>query len=463
MSAGNVPAHVFREYDIRGVADRDLSDELAEGIGRGLGAMLGGGRIAVGRDCRLSGPRLHAALVRGLVKAGVQVIDIGVGPTPYLYFAVHHLNADGGVQITGSHNPGDENGFKMMKGKASFFGPDIQTLREKIVAKDFGEEKKGSVTEQDLQDAYVAAMKERFDFSKVARFPFVLDAGNGAGGPLGVAAMKAVGLEPDALFCEMDGRFPNHHPDPTVPKNLEALIARVKQTKAKVGLAYDGDADRLGAVDENGDVIWGDKLMILFSRALLKQKPGASIIGEVKCSQTLYDDIAKHGGNPVVWKTGHSLIKTKMKETGALLAGEMSGHLFFADRYFGYDDAIYASLRLLEIIANSDQSLASMLADVPKTFTTPEIRVDCPDNVKFGVVSAVTKRYKDKGYPVLDIDGARITFPGTGQAPKWGLVRASNTGPILVMRFEAGSEAELDQMKKEVETAVAEERQKLAG
>jgi phosphomannomutase/phosphoglucomutase len=463
MTVAQVPPHVFREYDIRGVADRDLSDELAEGIGRGLGVILGGGRIAVGRDCRLSSPRLHAALVRGLVKAGTSVIDIGVGPTPYLYFAVHHLNAGGGVQITGSHNAGDENGFKMMKGKASFFGPDIQALRARIQAKDFGEEKKGGVVEQDLQDAYVAAMKERFDFSKSPRFPFVLDAGNGAGGPLGIRAMQAVGLEPDPLFCEMDGTFPNHHPDPTVPKNLEALVARVRQTKAKVGLAYDGDADRLGAIDENGDVIWGDKLMILFSRALLAKSPGSTILGEVKCSQTLYDDIAKHGGKPIVWKTGHSLIKTKMKETGALLAGEMSGHLFFADRYFGYDDAIYASLRLLEIIAGSDQSLASMLADVPKTFTTPEIRVDCPDDVKFTVVSAVTKRYKDKGYPVLDIDGARITFPGTGAAPKWGLVRASNTGPILVMRFEAGTEAELDEMKSEVETAVAEERQKLAG
>lgn len=290
-----VPAHVFREYDIRGVADRDLEGDLAEGIGRGLGETLGGGRIAVGRDCRLSGPRLHAALVRGLVKAGCTVIDIGVGPTPYLYFAVHHLNADGGVQITGSHNPGDENGFKMMKGKASFFGPDIQKLREKIEKAEYGEEKKGSVTEQDLGDAYVAAMKERFDFSKAPKFSFVLDAGNGAGGPLGIRAMKAVGLEPDPLFCDMDGTFPNHHPDPTVEKNLEALRARVKETKAKVGLAYDGDADRLGAIDENGDVIWGDKLMILFSRALLAQKPGATIIGEVKCSQTLYDDIAKHG------------------------------------------------------------------------------------------------------------------------------------------------------------------------
>jgi len=466
-----VPSHVFREYDIRGVADRDLSDELAEGIGRGIGTILksdaakegksGTLRLAVGRDCRLSSPRLHGALLRGLAKAGVDVADIGVGPTPMLYFAVHHLGTDGGVQITGSHNPGDENGFKMMRGKASFYGADIQRLRELITKKDFGAEGQGKVESVDVQDAYVATMKERFDFSN-AKFPFVLDAGNGAGGPLGVRTMKALGLDPVALFCDMDGNFPNHHPDPTVEKNLEALVAKVKETGAKVGLAYDGDADRLGAVDANGQVIWGDKLMILFSRALLKDKPGATILGEVKCSQTLYDDIAKHGGTPVVWKTGHSLIKTKMKETGASLAGEMSGHLFFADRYFGYDDAIYASLRLLEILAKDPRPLAEMLADVPKTFSTPELRVDCPDAIKFQVVSAVTRRYKEKGNQVLDIDGARISFPGGGDAPKWGLVRASNTGPILVMRFEAGSEAELQAIRSEVEAVVAEERAKLA-
>jgi phosphomannomutase / phosphoglucomutase len=299
MERMRVPAHAFREYDIRGVADRDLSDELAESIGRGLGAMLAEGRkadtpfrIAVGRDCRLSSPRLHAALVRGLSKAGAHVVDIGVGPTPYLYFAVHHLDAQGGVQITGSHNPGDENGFKMMRGKASFFGPDIQTLRERIVAKDFGPETSpGKVEENDLQDAYVAAMKERFDFSKAKPFPFVLDAGNGAGGPLGMRAMKAVGLEPDPLFCDMDGRFPNHHPDPTVLKNLEALVARVKQTKAKVGLAYDGDADRLGAVDENGDVIWGDKLMILFARDAAREDAGRD---DPRRGEVLADALRRH-------------------------------------------------------------------------------------------------------------------------------------------------------------------------
>jgi phosphomannomutase/phosphoglucomutase len=465
-----VPANIFREYDIRGVADRDLSDELAEGIGRGLGAMLSSGRdgkrplrLAVGRDCRLSSPRLHAALLRGLAKAGVHVLDIGVGPTPMLYFAVYNLETDGGIQITGSHNPGDENGFKMMRGKASFYGADIQKLREKIVAQDFGEDRSSAskVESVDVQDAYVATMKERFDFSG-SNIVFTIDAGNGSGGPLGLRTMKALGLSPDPLFCEMDGNFPNHHPDPTVEKNLEALVARVKATKARVGLAYDGDADRIGAVDENGAVIWGDKLMILFSRALLKDKPGSTILGEVKCSQTLYDDIAKHGGKPVVWKTGHSLIKTKMKETGAMLAGEMSGHIFFADRYFGYDDAIYGGLRLLEILAKDPRPLSEMLADVPKTFSTPELRVDCPDAIKFQVVAAVTARYKAKGNPVLDIDGARITFPGTSSAPKWGLVRASNTGPILVMRFEAGTEAELAAIRSEVEAVVTEERAKLA-
>jgi phosphomannomutase/phosphoglucomutase len=458
-----VPAHVFREYDIRGIADRDLSDALAEGIGRGLAKMLAASgkapRLAVGRDCRLSSPRLHDALLRGLVASGVSVVDIGIGPTPMLYFAVHHLGTDGGIMITGSHNPADENGFKIMRGKASFFGADIQALRGVIEKKEWPAEAKGSTEDVDVQDAYVATMKERFDFAG-AKLGFVVDAGNGAGGPLGIRTMKALGLSPDPLFCEMDGSFPNHHPDPTVPKNLDALVSRVKETKARVGLAFDGDADRLGAVDAAGDIIWGDKLMILFSRALLAKKPGATILGEVKCSQTLYDDIAKHGGKPVVWKTGHSLIKTKMKETGALLAGEMSGHLFFADRYFGYDDAIYASLRLLEILANDPRPLADMLADVPKTFTTPEIRVDCPDAIKFDVVKAVTKHYKEKGNAVLDIDGARISFASQG-APKWGLVRASNTGPVLVMRFEAGTEAELGEIKREVEGVVAAERARL--
>jgi phosphomannomutase/phosphoglucomutase len=416
-------------------------------------------RIAVGRDCRLSSPRLHAALLEGLTAAGMHVMDIGIGPTPLLYFGVHHLNADGGVMITGSHNPGDENGFKMMRGKASFYGADIQALRALIEGDEFAPAAKGTTEVIDVSGAYVETMKEKFKSIKPIKV--VVDAGNGSGGPLGIRTMKALGLSPEELYCEMDGTFPHHHPDPTVPKNVETLIDRVKKSGARVGIAYDGDADRLGAVDANGDIVWGDKLMIVFSRALLKDRPGAAILGEVKCSQTLYDDIAKHGGKPILWKTGHSLIKTKMKESGALLAGEMSGHLFFADRYFGYDDAIYASLRLLEILSNDSRSIGEMLKDVPTTYTTPELRADCPDAIKFDVVKAITARYKAKGLKVVDIDGARIQFGKEGE-PSWGLVRASNTGPVLVMRFEATSEAERDRMRAEVEAAVREEREKLA-
>jgi phosphomannomutase/phosphoglucomutase len=286
----------------------------------------------------------------------------------------------------------------------------------------------------------------------------VVDAGNGSAGPLGVAAIRKAGLEPDALYCEMDGRFPNHHPDPTVVSNLSALIARVRDTKASVGIAWDGDGDRLGAVDATGEVIWGDKLLILFARDVLAEHPGAAILGEVKCSQTLYDDIKKHGGRPVLWKTGHSNIKTKMKEEGALLAGEMSGHLFFADRYFGYDDGIYGALRLLQILASSKKTIGELLADVPRTFVTPELRVDCPDDVKFEVVQRVKNRYREH-YEVIDVDGARILF-GDGA---WGLVRASNTGSILVLRFEAKTEARRDELRAEVERAVAEERKALTG
>ena len=466
-----VPTQVFREYDIRGVADRDLTDDLARGVGRGLGKLLRPAgvtrplRIAVGRDCRLSSPRLFRALTEGLTRAGVHVLEIGIGPTPFLYGSVFALDADGGVMITGSHNPGDENGFKIMRGKASFFGADLQALRKVIEDETYdgdGEQGHGIIEKVRVEDRYIDMVTSRIELARTD-IKFVVDAGNGSGGPLALACMKKLGLSPDPLFCEMDGHFPNHHPDPTVEKNVEALIARVKSTGARVGIAYDGDADRLGAVDANGDIIWGDKLLILFSRALLKKHPGAAILGEVKCSQTLYDDIAKHGGRPIMWKTGHSLIKTKMKEEHAMLAGEMSGHLFFADRYFGYDDALYASLRLLEILAADPRSIGEMLSDVPKTFVTPELRVDCPDAIKFDVVKAVTARYQSAGNEVATIDGARIDFRAKGAtAPAWGLVRASNTGPVLVMRFEAGTESERDRLHAEVAKAVADERAKLA-
>lgn len=464
-----IPRHVFREYDIRGVADRDLSDEFATLLGRGLGTVLfkkeGETRLAVGRDCRLSSPRLFAALTKGLREAGVHVIEIGVVPTPLLYFAVHHLGdkVDGGIMITGSHNPPGDNGFKIMRGKASFFGEEIQALRTRLESNEAlpTAQTQGSLETVDVLPAYVAMMKERISLA-TRDMKFVVDAGNGSGGPTAMAVMEGLGLKPDALYMDMDGHFPNHHPDPTMPENVAALIERVKKTGARVGIAYDGDADRLGAVDANGDIIWGDKLMIVFARAVLAEHPGAAILGEVKCSQTLYDDIAKHGGKPVLWKTGHSLIKAKMKETGALLAGEMSGHLFFADRYFGYDDAIYASMRLLEILAKDGRTIGEMLADVPKTSVTPELRVDCPDAIKFDVVRAVTDHYKKAGRDVIDIDGARINF-GTPTAPAWGLVRASNTGPVLVLRFEAPSAEERDRIRAEVEAQVGEARRAAEG
>ncbi|MFO0762364.1 MAG: phosphomannomutase/phosphoglucomutase [Byssovorax sp.] len=456
-----IPRHCFREYDIRGVADTDLSDALARSLGRHFALILrreatGSGRpwVVVGRDGRLSSPRLFDALTGGLLDGGVDVVDIGVGPTPLLYFAAHHLGTDGALMITASHNPAPDNGFKMMRGKASFFGADIQRIADMMEADEADEEKRkparGDLSRQDLAEAYIAHVKgaSRLTHTNV---PFVVDAGNGSAGPLGVATLRALGFSPETLYCDIDPLFPNHHPDPTVPKNLADLRARVLASGARLGVAWDGDGDRIGAVDEQGEVVWGDKLLLLFARGLLREHPGATILGEVKCSETLYADIKKHGGRPIVWKTGHSLIKTKMKEEGAKLAGEMSGHMFFADRYPGYDDAIYATVRLLEIVTSSGKSLRELLADVPVTVTTPELRVDCPDAIKFDVVRRVQAHYRAT-HPVLDIDGARIDF-GEGA---WGLCRASNTQPVLVLRFEALTQERLDAIRAEVEGTVAE-------
>lgn len=445
---------IFREYDIRGNAERDLPDEVARDLGRALGSVMaerGKRRIMVGRDCRLSSQRLRDALIEGLLETGRHVVKTEVGPTPLLYFAVHHLDADGGIMVTGSHNPPEDNGFKMLVGKGTLHGEEIKALRERIERREFLRAPGGHVESVEVGPRYVAWMKGNIRLARTD-IKVVVDAGNGAGGPLALACMHALGLNPEALYCEMDGRFPNHHPDPTLPENVAELIARVHDSGSEVGIAYDGDADRLGAVDPTGEIIWGDKLMVLFGRSVLERHPGAAILGEVKCSQTLYDDIAKHGGRPIMWKTGHSLIKAKMKEEKALLAGEMSGHLFFADRYFGYDDAIYASLRLLEIIAASKADLTDMLSDLPKTFVTPEIRVPCPDEIKFRVVARVLEHYKSR-YPVSEVDGARVNF-GDG----WGLVRASNTQAVLVLRFEAQSEERRDAMRSEVEAVVREAR-----
>jgi phosphomannomutase/phosphoglucomutase len=460
-----IPRHAFREYDIRGVADRDLTDELAHAIGRVFGDIVmrrprptpdARPRVCVGRDARLSSDRLYEALTDGLLEAGVDVMGIGVGPTPLLYFAAYDMLPDGAVMITASHNPGPDNGFKMMLGTSSFFGADIQKLADRLEADDLGPvaAERGALSTRDLEAAYMenVHMASRFGSGKLGAVRYVLDAGNGAAGPLGLATLRSLGLDPvEALYCEMDGTFPNHHPDPTVEKNIEELRRRVLATGAELGIAWDGDGDRIGAIDEKGNIVWGDKLLILFSRGLLKEHPGATILGEVKCSETLYADIAKHGGNPLVWKTGHSLIKTKMKEVGAKLAGEMSGHMFFADRWKGYDDAIYAAVRLLEIVAEAGKPLSELLADVPVTYSTPELRVDCPDAVKFAVVRRIQDAYRPT-HKVVDIDGARVDF-GDGA---WGLCRASNTGPILVLRFEAKSEARRDEIRRELEAKVAE-------
>lgn len=442
--------HVFRQYDIRGHAERDFGDTFVRSLGLSLGTFYAKRdlqRIAVGRDCRLSSPRLHEALCAGLLETGVHVVDIGVGPTPLLYFAVHDLDLDGGIHVTGSHNPPDENGFKMMLGKGSLYGNDIVELRSVMESQSFLRADGGSKQSVDPTPAYVKNAQGDIDLGR-RNIRFAIDAGNGAGGPLALETMKSLGLDPVALLCEMDGTFPVHHADPTDPETLEMLKERVLEDGLELGFAYDGDADRVGVIDARGEVIWGDKLMIILSRALLAKHPGATIIGEVKCSQTMYDDIAAHGGRGILWKTGHSLIKAKMKEEEALLAGEMSGHIFFADRYYGFDDAIYATLRILEIVSRSDIPLHEMLADVPQTFATPEIRLDCDDAQKFGLVQQVVEHYRPT-HELVDIDGARIQFDGG-----WGLVRASNTQPVLVLRFEAESQERLNAIRAEVESVL---------
>ena len=443
---------IFREYDIRGVADKDLDNAFCHHLGLAIGTYLARKnkeRVIVARDCRLSSDRIHSAIVDGLRETSRSVVDVGVVATPLLYFAVHELDADGGVMITASHNPGEDNGFKVMCGKETSHGAAIQELRKLIEGRDFQRGAQGGYEKQDIETRYVEFTKQNIHLARTD-LKVVVDGGNGMGGPIGLRCMRALGLDPIPLFCELDGTFPNHHPDPTVPANLQVMMARMREVGADVGIAYDGDADRIGAVDEKGQIVWGDRLMILFSRAVLQELPGATIIGEVKCSQTMYDDIARHGGKPLMWKTGHSLIKAKMKEVGAALAGEMSGHIFFGHRYRGFDDAVYSSLRLLELLSQGKETLSQRLADVPKTFNTPEIRITCPDTEKFGVVEKV-KRHFQRTHEVNDVDGARVRFDGG-----WGLVRASNTGPVLVLRFEATSEARLAEIRAEVEHVVAE-------
>jgi phosphomannomutase / phosphoglucomutase len=445
-------AHIFREYDIRGLVDKDLTPEVVELLGQGLGTVVrrkGGRTVVVGRDCRESSTRFRDALCKGLTSTGLDVLDVGVVPTPLTYFAANTLPVEGLAMITGSHNPPEYNGFKIGAGKTTFHGPEIQELRRLIEARDFERaERPGEVTPYDIITPYNHFVRQTV---KVGRkgMKIVIDAGNGTGGAIAVPLFESMGFDVVPLFCDMDATFPNHHPDPTVVENLQDLIAAVKREKAEVGIAYDGDSDRIGVVDDRGNILWGDQLMILFSRYVLKASPGAAIVGEVKCSYTLYDDIAKNGGKAVMWKAGHSLIKAKMKEEHAELAGEMSGHIFFKNRYFGFDDAVYSSARLLEILTHEKQTLFELLADVPRTYATPELRVDTKEEKKFEIVKRATEWLRQAGHSLVDVDGVRVTF-----SDGWGLIRASNTQPILVLRFEARTPERLEEIRQLIEGTV---------
>jgi phosphomannomutase/phosphoglucomutase len=388
-----------------------------------------------------------------LVASGCRVSDIGTVPTPVLYHSVFRGGSDGAVMITGSHNPPEYNGFKVVCGSTTLHGEQIQDLRRLLEQGDLAQGE-GSYETRDAVTPYVEDVAGQFRWDR--RIKVVLDAGNGTAGPVMHRILERLNVDAVELFFEMDGRFPNHHPDPTVEKYLGQLIAAVKEHQAELGIAFDGDADRIGAVDERGRIVWGDYLMLIFGREILQRKPGATFIAEVKCSQVLYDELERLGGRPIMYRTGHSLIKAKMKEEKAELAGEMSGHMFFADRYYGYDDALYAACRLMEIVARSGKPLSAQLEGLPVMVTTPEIRVDCPDEVKFDVVARVAERFRST-HKVIDVDGVRVLFP-----QGWGLVRASNTQPVLVLRFEAATPELLDEYRRQVEQAVEEARQAVA-
>ena len=443
--------HIFREYDIRGVVGPQLDDEIVAVLGQAIGTFFNRNnarRIAVGYDARESSPRFCRLLTEGLNASGCEVELIGRVPTPVLYHAVHTKGYDGGVMITGSHNPADHNGFKICLGKSTLFGSQIQEIKEIAFSGDFAEGV-GTVKEVEVLDDYIADIVSKVSLGD-RKLKAVVDGGNGMGGVTAVPVYERLGVELVKLFVEPDSNFPNHHPDPTVTENLQDTIEAVRGSGADLGIAFDGDGDRIGVVDETGRIIWGDELMVLLSRSILADNPRATIIAEVKCSQNLFDDIEKHGGRPLMWKAGHSLIKAKMKETGAALAGEMSGHIFFADRFYGFDDATYAGARVLEILSKTDKKLSELLAGLPETFSTPELRVDCPEDLKFRVVARIAEHFS-KTNKVITIDGARILFDHG-----WGLVRASNTQAILVLRFEADSAEDLHAIQNEVESKVAE-------
>ena len=449
-----IAAGIFRQYDIRGIVGKDLTVEAAEAIGRAYAVLLAergiSGAVAVGRDNRPSGAALRDALVKGLTTSGLDVIDVGIVPTPLLYWSLHHLPVIAGIQITGSHNPPEYNGFKCCIGHGSLHGEGIQHLYGIIQA---GHQRTGAgtVREEAIIDRYVADIAQ-----KIGPLPkdmkVVIDCGNGVGAVAAPQLFKALGITPTWLFAESDGTFPNHHPDPTVVENLQDLIKAVRETGSEVGIGFDGDADRIGVVDHTGKMIYGDELMTIFARDVLSKTPGAKVVGDVKCSDRMYHDIAKNGGEPIMWKTGHSLIKEKIKVEKAPFGGEMSGHIFFADRNYGYDDAPYAGLRLCEILSRSGKTIPELLAGLPAAFNTPEIRIDTTEEKKVLIVEKVKEQFsgsKEKGIKVNLIDGIRISFEDG-----WALARASNTQPVLVVRFESNTAAGLKRIQDKVMSVV---------
>jgi phosphomannomutase / phosphoglucomutase len=446
----SIATGIFRQYDVRGIVGRDLTPEVARALGGAYAALMRErgvrGEVAVGRDNRPSGDALRDALVGGLTAAGVSVVDIGVVPTPLLYWSLHHLPVIGGIQITGSHNPPEYNGFKLSFGTESLHGHDIQHLlaliQREAAPTDAGT---GTVRREAVIDRYVADVVKRI--GPISRpMKVVYDCGNGAGALVAPQLMRALGLDAVGLFTESDGTFPNHHPDPTVPENLVDLVTAVTREGAEIGVAFDGDADRIGMVDGDGRIVWGDHILILYARDVLARTGrDQPIIFDVKCSQALADEITRAGGKPVMWKTGHSLIKDKMKELRAPIAGEMSGHMFFTEGFYGHDDALYGAARLLRIVADSGRTVRELLSDVPEFVSTPEIRVDCDDTRKFEIVARAVEHFRAR-HDVIDVDGVRVQF-GDG----WGLIRASNTQPIIVTRFEARTPARLAQIRAEME------------
>lgn len=436
---------VLREYDIRGIVGETLGPDDARAIGRAYGTMLlgrGGSRVCVGRDGRLSSPALAEALAEGLVETGLTVESVGLGPTPMLYFAVHHLDADGGIQVTGSHNPPSHNGFKMMLGKGSLYGDAIQELGA-LAASGRTAQGRGRVEQVDVFDAYVDRLASDFRGSRPV--DAVWDAGNGAAGPAMQALSARLPGRHVCLFAEVDGRFPNHHPDPTVPENLVDLIREVKAGGFEAGIGFDGDGDRIGVVDGRGRIVWGDQILLILAGEILKRLPGSTIISDVKASQILFDEIGRLGGVPLMWKTGHSLIKAKMAEIGSPLSGEMSGHIFYKDRFYGHDDALYVAVRLLSILAGGERTLADLRDAMPLSFTTPEVRFDCDEAAKFKAIEQVKANLEAAGARFDGIDGVRVL-----EADGWWLLRASNTQAVIVARCESGSGDGLDRLKERV-------------